>query len=216
MMKKYISTVFICLGLVTFSLNHAFAQDDEFTKQMAKEWKKKAKNYVKNPRALKTLVDDNESLNSQVSSLKSKNQSFQSQLSDKDAKISELQDDMTKLRRDLSAAKSQAKKAPESNAEPRKRQDLIDGVVFKVQIGAFRNKDLSKYFENHENFSGENDEDGLQKITLGQFRDYWEADTFKKYLREMGVKDAWIVPYKDGVRVPIKDVLEGVMTTSEG
>ena len=38
-----------------------------------------------------------------------------------------------------------------------------------------------------------------------------EADTFKKYLREMGVKDAWIVSFKDGQRVPIKDVLEGVI-----
>ena len=28
----------------------------------------------------------------------------------------------------------------------------------------------------------------------------------------MGVKDAWIVPYKDGIRVSIKDVLEGVMS----
>ena len=84
------------------------------------------------------------------------------------------------------------------------------GVVFKVQIGAFRNKDLSKYFDNTENFSGET-EDGVQKITLGRFSDYWEADTFKKYLREMGVNDAWIVPYKDGVRVAMKDVLEGVI-----
>ena len=38
-----------------------------------------------------------------------------------------------------------------------------------------------------------------------------QADTFKKYLREMGVKGAWIVAYKDGKRVPIKDVLEGVI-----
>jgi hypothetical protein len=27
----------------------------------------------------------------------------------------------------------------------------------------------------------------------------------------MGVKDAWIVPYQDGQRVEIKDVLEGVV-----
>jgi hypothetical protein len=27
----------------------------------------------------------------------------------------------------------------------------------------------------------------------------------------MGVKDAWIVPYRDGTRVEIKDVLEGVV-----
>lgn len=86
----------------------------------------------------------------------------------------------------------------------------MDGVVFKVQIGAFKKKDMSKFFDNNPMFSGQ-DEDGLQKITIGFFKDYWEADTFKKYLREMGVKDAWIVPFKDGKRVPIKDVLEGVI-----
>jgi hypothetical protein len=30
----------------------------------------------------------------------------------------------------------------------------------------------------------------------------------------MGVKDAWIVPYRDGIRVEIKDVLEGVSSES--
>ena len=30
----------------------------------------------------------------------------------------------------------------------------------------------------------------------------------------MGVKDAWIVPFKDAKRVEIKDVLEGVTATN--
>ena len=51
----------------------------------------------------------------------------------------------------------------------------------------------------------------VKKNYLGVFRDYWEADTFKKYLREMGVSEAWIVSFKDGQKVPIKDVLEGVI-----
>jgi hypothetical protein len=89
--------------------------------------------------------------------------------------------------------------------------DFSKGVVFKVQIGAFKNKDLAKYFENNPNFGGEVKENEPQKITIGIFRDYWEADKFKKYMREMGVKDAWIVPYRDGQRVEIKDVLEGVV-----
>ena len=84
------------------------------------------------------------------------------------------------------------------------------GVVFKVQIGAFRNKNLAKYFENDGSFDGEVD-NTLERYTLGVFTDYWEADKFKKYLREMGVKDAWIVSYKDGTRVPLKDVLEGII-----
>jgi hypothetical protein len=32
----------------------------------------------------------------------------------------------------------------------------------------------------------------------------------------MGVKDAWIVPFKDGQRVDIKDVLEGVVADKAG
>ena len=106
----------------------------------------------------------------------------------------------------IAKAKQEATEAPATTSAVSQ-----DGVVFKVQIGAFRNKDLSKYFENNENFGGETEADGVQKITLGNFRDYWEADTFKKYLREMGVNDAWIVPYKDGTRVAMKDVLEGVV-----
>jgi hypothetical protein len=89
--------------------------------------------------------------------------------------------------------------------------DFSRGVVFKVQVGAFKNKDLSKYFDNNPNFGGEVRENEPQRITIGIFRDYWEADQFKKYMREMGVKDAWIVPYKDGQRTDIKEVLEGVI-----
>ena len=199
----------IMVGAIVFD---ASAQLD---KKEKKEWKKKAKSYAKNPEQLKQLVEDSQALQGQVSSLKSDNNSLQSKLSDKDAKISELQDDMAKLRSDLSAAKSAAReKKAAKPATMKSGERMVDGVVFKVQIGAFRNKDLSKYFDNNENFGGETT-DGTQKITIGQFRDYWEADTFKKYMREMGVKDAWIVPYRDGVRVEIKDVLEGVTAPTE-
>ena len=159
---------------------------------------------------LKQLVEDNQALSSQINSLKSERKGFESRISDKDAKIAEIQDDLTKLRSDLSASRSEVRNLKSKPASTGGGA-MVDGVVFKVQIGAFRNKDLSKYFDNNENFGGDN-EDGMQKITLGQFREYWEADTFKKYLREMGVKDAWIVPYRDGVRVEIKDVLEGVVS----
>jgi DNA repair exonuclease SbcCD ATPase subunit len=194
------------VGAFTFN---ASAQMD---KKEKKEWKKKAKEYAKNPDQLKQMVDDNQALQSQVNSLKADNTNIQSKLSDKDGKVSELQDDLAKLKSDLAAAKAAARESkPAAQVEMKSGEKMVDGIVFKVQIGAFRNKDLSKYFDNNENFGGDS-EDGMQKITLGQFRDYWEADTFKKYLREMGVKDAWIVPYQDGVRKEIKDVLEGVVT----
>lgn len=204
-MKK-LTGIFTLVLVMIFSLN-SFAQ---LSKAEKKEWKKKAKEYSKNPDALKQLVEDNEVLQGQVSKLTNDTKGLQSRISDKDAKLSEMQDDLAKLRSDLASAKAAAREVKTTTPASSSGGQMVDGVVFKVQIGAFKNKDLSKYFENNENFGGESGDDGLQKITLGQFRDYWEANTFKKYLREMGVKDAWIVPYQDGNRVEIKDVLEGV------
>jgi TolA-binding protein len=197
--------LFFCLALI-FSTTQSFAQ---LTKKEKKEWKKKAKEFAKNPANLKTFTDEKTSAEGQVTALNQKLTQLQASVSDKDAKIAELEDQLAQMRSQLTSARAeiaQLKETPVVNP-----MDFSKGVVFKVQIGAFKNKDLAKYFENNPNFGGEVKENEPQKVTIGIFRDYWEADTFKKYMREMGVKDAWIVPYRDGQRVEIKDVLEGVV-----
>lgn len=197
----------LCL-LIGFSASAQLSKDEK------KEWKQKYKAYKKDLEGFKDLVEENGVLKSQLSSTKNQLASIQSELSQKDAQIAELQDRATRAEAQVASARQAEREAkaalaskPSGGGGPAYDQS---GVVFKVQIGAFKKKDLSKFFENNIMFTGET-EDGLQKITLGFFRDYWEADTLKKYLREMGVKDAWVVPYKDGTRVPIKDVLEGVI-----
>lgn len=196
--------VILCLALI-FSGMQVFAQ---LSKKEKKEWKKKAKEYAKNPANLKNLTEAKQVADTDNASLKGQVSTLNNQVSDKNARIAELEDQISKMRGELTSVKAelaQLKEAPPTNS-----MDFSKGVVFKVQIGAFKNKDLSKYFENNPNFGGEATDKGEQKFTIGIFRDYWEADKFKKYMREMGVKDAWIVPYKDGQRVEIKDVLEGV------
>jgi DNA repair exonuclease SbcCD ATPase subunit len=211
---KNLSLILLVLSVMLISPS-AVAQ---LTKKEKKEWKRKAKQYKRNPVLLKELEEEHQALQSQVNRLKTEVNNLQSDLGNKDARMSELQDNITALRSELASTKSELSKAEANKTSGRIGigGEMVDGVVFKVQIGAFRNKDLSKYFERHENFGGETADAGEQRITLGQFRDYWEADVFKKYLREMGVKDAWIVPYKDGQRVPLKDVLEGVITSDRG
>jgi hypothetical protein len=197
--------VFFCLALI-FLTNQSYAQ---LSKQEKKEWKKKAKEFAKNPANLKQLTEEKQAADGQVTALNQRLTQLQSSVSDKDARIAELEDQLGQSRTQLTSARAelaQLKENPVVNP-----MDFSKGVVFKVQIGAFKNKDLAKYFENNPNFGGEVKEGEPQKITIGIFRDYWEADTFKKYMREMGVKDAWIVPYRDGARVEIKDVLEGVV-----
>jgi hypothetical protein len=202
-MKKSI-IVFFCLALIVAS-TQSFAQ---LSKKEKKEWKKKAKEYAKNPANLKQLTEDKQSADNTVASLNQKVSQLQSSVSEKDSKIATLEDQLSELRGQLTAANAELTTLKEN---PSASMDFSKGVVFKVQIGAFKNKNLAKYFENNPNFGGEAKDNEPQKLTIGIFRDYWEADTFKKYMREMGVKDAWIVPYQDGQRVEIKDVLEGVV-----
>jgi vacuolar-type H+-ATPase subunit I/STV1 len=196
----------VCLALI-FSGMQVFAQ---LSKAEKKEWKKKAKEYAKNPANLKTLIESKQATENDNSQLKGQVGTLNSQISDKNAKIADLEDQISKMRGDLTSTKAELAQLKQTPPAP-SPLDFSKGVVFKVQIGAFKNKDLAKYFDNNPNFGGEATEKGEQKFTIGVFRDYWDADKFKKYLREMGVKDAWIVPFKDGQRVEIKDVLEGVV-----
>jgi len=203
----------LVLLIIAFCFTVSFETSAQLSKKETKEWKKRLKKLT--PESYKKLLDDQKSLQSQVSSLRSELNKVDDRIAEKDDQIVDYQSRVADLRQELSRAQK-ASAASKNVAPSRDVGGSIDenqGVVFKVQIGAFTKKDLSKYLDNAKNFSGE-EEGGVRKYTIGVFKDYWEADSFKKYLREMGVKDAWIVSYKDGQRVPIKDVLEGVSKKS--
>ena len=204
-MKKSISLIALalCFGV-------AFNAAAQMDKAEAKEWKKRIKKL--DPEQYKQLLDENKSLKGQVTSLKTELGNIDDRLAEKDQQILTYQSQVGDLREELSRLQSQQQ--PQNVASNNSGGNIDDskGIVFKVQIGAYKQKDLKKY-DNTENFSVE-EENGLQKYTIGVFRDYWEADTFKKYLRELGVKDAFLVSFKDGQRVPLKDVLEGVSKKS--
>lgn len=197
-MKKYITLVaLVCFVAVGYQ---ATAQMD---KAEAKEWKKRIK--ALEPEQYKALIEENKSLKSQVASLRTELEGVDDRIADKDDQISQYQNQVAKLRDELAEANTKP-------AQPVAKAGTGDenvGVIFRVQIGAYEKKDLGDAAKNAKNFNQQKD-GSLNKYSVGAFRDYWEADTFKKYLREMGVKDAFIVSFKDGQPVPIKDVLEGV------
>lgn len=202
-MKKSISLIALAVCFV-----FAFDASAQMDKKEAKEWKKRIKKLE--PEQYKQLLDENKSLKGQVTSLKTELGNIDDRLAEKDQQILTYQQQVGDLREELSRAQSQQKPQNVASNNTGGGIDENKGVVFKVQLGAFGKKeDLSQY-DNSPNFSAEK-ADGLQKFTIGVFREYRDADKFKKYLREMGVKDAWVVSYKDGSRVPMKDVLEGIV-----
>lgn len=192
-MKRFITLFTIALAF-TYSLG-AVAQ---MSKEEEKEWKKRLKNTT--PEQYKSLLDENKSMKSQVSSLRTELDNVDDQLAAKDEQINQYAAQAADLRDQLEKAKSRAGSSSGGAI------DESVGIVFKVQIGAYKGVKLNE--DNSASF-GKEQSGELNKYTIGVFKDYWEADTFKKYLREMGVRDAWIVAYKDGQRVDIKTVLEG-------
>ena len=191
-MKK----IFLPIALIVSVVLTSFGQ---MTKEETKEWAKKLKALT--PENYKQLIVERETLTTEAEKLRHENEVTKAQIADLNTKL--------KAAQEVQEVKQQVAAAAESNVLVNTM--AAKGVVYKVQIGAFKNKDLSKYFSNNKNFSGEVDADGTKKYTLGSFPTYWEADNFKKYLREMGVSDAWVVAYKDGKRIEVKDALEGTL-----
>jgi hypothetical protein len=214
-MKKYfwISLAF----LISFSFNTAFAQKKPKKSKeevaLEKEWAKKLK--LLKPLDYKALVDEKEGIVGEMAECKRKLSEvdyYRSEVEKKDAEIAKLRKELEDYNSGMTPGVVQKTTTTSTTTGGlNTKRGATPGVTYKVQLGSFKTKDLTKYFDNNPNFSGEVDSDGTKKYTIGVFTDYWEADTFKKALRDMGVKGAWVVPYKDGQRVNIKDVLEGTL-----
>ena len=203
-MKKFTTLFILILGLAI-----SFDAMSQLSKKEKKEWKKRVKSLT--AEQYKSLVDENKGLKSQIAKLNDELSANDAANKERKDQIAQYEAQMKEMRKQMAVNAKKAKEGVStSRSSMTKKRPDVKGIAFKVQIGAFQNKDLSKYLDKSDSFFGEVGEDGLMRYTLGVFRDYWEADTFKKYMREMGVSDAWIISYKDGVRVPIKEVLENI------
>lgn len=80
------------------------------------------------------------------------------------------------------------------------------GVVYRVQVGAYAKNDVKSKFKSEDGTVNAENTEGLDKYTIGFFRNFADAENFKNEIRKMGLRDAFIVAYNDGVRVPVGSV----------
>lgn len=182
----------------------AAKEEKKRLKREAKAWKNRAKNYAKNPLSLR---DDLENSNRQIKSLNEKLKECNERFGGMQNAIDSLSNLVSAKNSELAANKAKYSKL-EAAYEAQKNineKGIIPGLVYKVQIGAFVYFDINKYLKDTEkNFEGET-ADGMNKYTMGNFRDLEVADQFKQDVQKMGIKDAWVVPYIDGVRVTMEE-----------
>jgi hypothetical protein len=210
--SKALFTIALGIFIATAAIGQEMtkAEKKAFKVEM-KVWKKKKK--AMSPEDFKTLSEEHLKLKASNAAAVGDIETLERQVSEKDNQIVDLQKQATRMQAAYQAAqketenlKEQLVNRPAYNPDLINGEDFSIGVVFKVQVGAFRKVDLKKYANTSDDFAEEKTDD-LRKYIIGNFRNYEDANILKRYLREMGVEDAWIVPYRDGTRVPLKDVL---------
>lgn len=205
-------SVFFLAAAVLFAVPLQ-AQETDMTKEERKKWKKLAKRYKRNPEALAQLTEEREELMSENNQLESQLQELQTENNLLEEQVNQLEASNTELNQDLMMAQSTIRQLQEQQEQMTDKgmatsgtEMNMSGTVYRIQIGAFEKNRLPAELTSAENMKVDEAE-GMQKIMVGQFRDFETAKQLMDYLRKMGVEGAWIVPYRDGQRISLKEAL---------
>ena len=86
-------------------------------------------------------------------------------------------------------------------------EKLPDGLVYRVQIGAFRNPIPMDEFKGITPIGGETTPQGFIRYQAGMFDKYNDAEAVKNDIKKLGYKDAFVVVYLNGKRINLADAL---------
>lgn len=92
--------------------------------------------------------------------------------------------------------------------------EMPEGLVFKVQVGAFRNAIPQETFSDMTPVMGEDAGNGLTRYTAGLFTTFDQAFKAKDLVRTRGYRDAFVVAYYNGRRIGLNEAMR--MTRTEG
>lgn len=174
-----------------------FAQSSAEKKKLKKELKTYRKMKPLEIRSMKlnyeSKLKDKKNQDLQFKNMKRQFDSIQNVLNANNAKISQLEVQLI-----------QAQTAAANN-----KSIGAKGYYYRVQLGAYKFYDIKSKNASDESFNTESTPE-MDKMTVGLFYTLAEADQFKEDIRRMGIKDAYVVPFKDGKRVTHKEAAEGL------
>ncbi len=84
---------------------------------------------------------------------------------------------------------------------------IPDGLVFRVQIGAFKTALPNNAFRGLSPVNGETVGNGYIRYTAGSFNKFENASAVKNDLRNLGYSDAFVVVYYNGKRIALNEAL---------
>ncbi len=205
-------TLLFVLAMV-FSGSQSYAQ--ELSRDEVKAIKKELKQYRKDPMSYQKLKDEHrlfrkqkEDAERQLSALRVDQGQGNDQLARKQEEVSDLNNQLMSAQSTIQRLEAELANRPTTTMDPppMPRDNFLAGLVYRVQIGAYRKATVPGQAESSDQMTVESS-DGMQKILIGNFRNYDEAKELGDYFKRIGLRDAWVVPYRDGQRITLKEAL---------
>lgn len=96
-----------------------------------------------------------------------------------------------------------------SNTKPIPIDEKIpDGLIFRVQVGAFKQQLPNNAFKGLTPVNGQTTPNGYVRYTIGNFTKYENAGGVKNDLRNLGYNDAFVVAYFNGKKISLAEASE--------
>ena len=194
----------------TFLTRKEYRQKKRALKDSAREYYWNLERFEDLLNARSKYQDENDSLKDAYADLLAELRRLQ-EIEDEARRLSiengKLNDEVNALNRNKKTTVVSTPK-PTPKPKPKLLYKVPDkGTYFTVQVGAYS-------YNNYPNISRKakgqtvivERANGLNKYLIGLFSNYSQASSLKSRLLSIGMPEAWIVAYKNGVRVPMSSV----------
>jgi cell division protein FtsN len=217
-------TVFTLCFLMFFSASLVLAQknkdkdkdkDKVENKDKDKPDKKSFREAKKEMREYYYDIEKYESLKQDMAKAKAKSDSLNEELEKLRQLETNTETEADKLKEEKERNEKVVAELEEKASQPAELKEIPDGIFFSIQIGAYYRRNISHLIEKDKADLKVEENNGMKKYLIGGYTSYEEAAEARKKLRSVGAKDAWIVAYKDGQRVPMSEVRETPISEEE-
>jgi|GEM_PF-1566127 septal ring factor EnvC (AmiA/AmiB activator) len=210
-MKKL--SLFLCLASMLVATSCSPKTTAGATAAGSTDYAALAASYKKNPDALRRMVENcktNEAAlvaaRQDINRMQNQSSAVNQDVNALRTNLSNAQMDNDQLRQQLAQAQSAAATATSDRLDT-DQQTVVSGVIFQVQLGAYAQNTV-----NPDLFTGNalelQDQNGVQKVVVSQFRTYASAAKLRDRLKQMGVNGAFVVAKNNGVRVTVPEALK--------
>lgn len=207
-MQKF--TIFFLAAFVLLLSSGCTKKAADATAADGTDWAARAAAYKQNPDALRQLVEDCEANEKQLMTARQQLDQYRSQSGSADAALTAAQNQAAQAQTEIAELRRQLAAAQAAVPPPNDRVDTdlqtVQGVIFQVQLGAFARNQVDPNLSTGDALELDN-QNGLQKFVVSQFRTYRSAEVLKNRLVQMGVKDAFIIAKNNGVRISVPEAL---------